>query len=130
MFNKTKINTSTSTGKTNRIIEGTTLHGDINSSTDFRLDGILHGNFTSKSKLVIGPKAIVIGDINCANVDIEGVFEGVLKITGLLSIKSTAKLKGEVFISKLAVEPGALFEANCQMTGASAQPQTLPVEKQ
>ena len=35
---------------------------------------------TSKSKLVIGPKAVVIGDINCANVDIEGVFEGVFQI--------------------------------------------------
>lgn len=131
MFDKSKNTTNTSIGKTNRLIEGTHIEGNITSTTDFRLDGVLIGNFTSKGKLVIGPKGAVKGNISCSNVDIEGVFEGVLKINELLSIKSTAKLKGEVFIGKLAVEPGALFEANCQMTGASSgQPQTLPVEKQ
>ena len=131
MFDKSKNTTNTSIGKTNRLIEGTHIEGNITSTTDFRLDGVLIGNFTSKGKLVIGPKGAVKGNISCSNVDIEGVFEGVLKINELLSIKSTAKLKGEVFIGKLAVEPGALFEANCQMTGASSgHPQTLPVEKQ
>jgi cytoskeletal protein CcmA (bactofilin family) len=31
-------------GKTNRIVEGTTIAGDICTKADFRLDGILTGN--------------------------------------------------------------------------------------
>jgi cytoskeletal protein CcmA (bactofilin family) len=31
--------------KTNRIVEGTTIKGDIISQADFRLDGKLIGNF-------------------------------------------------------------------------------------
>jgi cytoskeletal protein CcmA (bactofilin family) len=38
-------------GKTNRIVEGTTIKGDIISQADFRLDGKLIGNFQSPEKL-------------------------------------------------------------------------------
>jgi cytoskeletal protein CcmA (bactofilin family) len=33
----------------------------------------------------------------------------------ILSLRSTAKIDGEVFIGKLAVEPGANFNATCKM---------------
>lgn len=102
-------------GKTNRIVEATTIKGDIFSPADFRLDGELTGNFTSNGKLVIGPSGKVIGDIVCKNVDIEGTFKGKLIATELLNLKATAIVEGEVVIGKLAIEPGALFTATCVM---------------
>ena len=77
MFDKVK-NQDHLLGKTNRIVEGTTINGDITTFADFRLDGKLTGNFTSEGKIVIGPT-------------------------------------GEVIVGKLAVEPGARFEASCEM---------------
>lgn len=102
-------------GTTNRIVEGTIITGDINSKADFRLDGILVGNYTSSGKLVIGPSGEVQGDITCKNLDIEGKFTGKLQIAELLSVKSKAVIKGEVQTNKLAIEPGAVFEATCAM---------------
>ena len=102
-------------GTTNRIVEGTIITGDINSKADFRLDGILVGNYTSSGKLVIGPSGEVQGDITCKNLDIEGKFTGKLQIAELLSVKSKAVIKGEVQTNKLAIEPGAIFEATCAM---------------
>ena len=102
-------------GTTNRIVEGTIITGDINSKADFRLDGILKGNYTSSGKLVIGPSGEVQGDITCKNLDIEGKFTGKLQIAELLSVTSKAVIKGEVQTSKLAIEPGAIFEATCAM---------------
>jgi cytoskeletal protein CcmA (bactofilin family) len=102
-------------GTTNRIVEGTIITGDINSKADFRLDGILKGNYTSSGKLVIGPSGEVQGDITCKNLDIEGKFTGKLQIAELLSVKSKAVIKGEVQTNKLAIEPGAIFEATCAM---------------
>mgnify|MGYP006191468427 FL=1 len=102
-------------GTTNRIVEGTIITGDINSKADFRLDGILIGNYTSSGKLVIGPSGEVQGDITCKNLDIEGKFTGKLQIAELLSVKSKAVIKGEVQTNKLAIEPGAVFEATCAM---------------
>ncbi len=114
MFSKPK-NTDHLLGKTNRIIEGTTITGDITTFADSRLDGKLIGNFTSEGKIVIGPMGEVQGDIVCKNVDIEGVFNGKLTVEELLSVKSTAHIKGTVIVGKLAIEPGAKFEATCEM---------------
>lgn len=102
-------------GKTNRIVEGTIISGNIISQADFRLDGKLNGDFQSNGKIVIGPSGSVMGDINCRNADIEGTFEGKIQVTEILSVKSKAHIYGEVICGKLSVEPGAEFSASCVM---------------
>jgi cytoskeletal protein CcmA (bactofilin family) len=115
MFEKSPKSYTDLLGKTNRIVEGTTIKGDIMSPADFRLDGHLIGNFQSKGKIVIGPAASVKGDIVCKNADIEGIFEGKIQVQEILNIKSKAHIKGEVICGKLSVEPGAEFSATCVM---------------
>ncbi|CAM3835013.1 polymer-forming cytoskeletal protein [Flavobacterium branchiophilum] len=102
-------------GKTNRIVEGTVIRGDIDSLADFRLDGELIGNFKSKGKIVIGPLGKIHGDIFCENADIEGEFKGKIQVSELLNLKATSKIDGEVVCGKLSVEPGALFTGTCVM---------------
>lgn len=102
-------------GKTNRIVEGTIIKGDIISLADFRLDGELIGNFQSKGKIVIGPAGSVVGDIICKNADIEGKFKGKIQVEELLCVKLEASVNGEVLVGKLSVEPGAEFTATCAM---------------
>lgn len=117
MFDKGKTNAKNPSGKTNQIVEGTKLRGDIHSVADFRLDGELIGNFTSSGKLVIGEKGKLVGTITCKNLDVEGYYEGKASIDELLSVKSKATIKGEIIVGKLSVEPGAEFTAVCQMKG-------------
>jgi cytoskeletal protein CcmA (bactofilin family) len=123
MFKKDSNQVSTSSGgdinKTNRIVEGTKITGDIVTQADFRLDGELIGNFKSNGKLVIGASGIIKGDVNCKNADIEGRFDGKIHVIELLNIKSTANIIGEVSIGKLAVEPGASFTATCVMNSGT-----------
>lgn len=115
MFDKNPKSYTDLLGKTNRIVEGTTIHGDIVSPADFRLDGHLVGNFQSKGKIVIGPAGSIKGDISCKNADIEGRFEGKIQVVEILNIKSKASIHGEVICGKLSVEPGAEFSATCVM---------------
>ena len=115
MFEKSPKTYTDLLGKTNRIVEGTTITGEINSPADFRLDGHLIGNFKSKGKIVIGPAGSVKGDIICKSADIEGKFEGKIQVTEILNIKSKASIHGEVICGKLSVEPGAEFSATCVM---------------
>ncbi|CAM3592905.1 bactofilin family protein [Flavobacterium chungbukense] len=115
MFEKVKKNGTEQLGKTNRIVEGTSIIGDIVSKADFRLDGELIGNFTSQGKIVIGAKGSVKGEIICNNADIEGEFHGKIKVLEILNIKSTAQIHGEVAVGKLSIEPGADFTATCTM---------------
>lgn len=115
MFEKPPKSYTDLLGKTNRIVEGTIIKGDIISEADFRLDGELIGNFQSKGKIVIGPAGKVIGDISCRNADIEGKFDGRIEVLEILNVKSKAKIYGEVIVGKLSVEPGAEFSASCVM---------------
>lgn len=115
MFDKKPKSYTDLLGKTNRIVEGTVIKGDVFSQADFRLDGELIGNFQSKGKIVIGPAGSVTGDIVCKNADIEGRFNGKIQVTEILNLKSKASIHGEVICGKLSVEPGAEFSASCVM---------------
>ncbi len=115
MFEKSPKSYTDLLGKTNRIVEGTSIKGDIISHADFRLDGELVGNFKSNGKIVIGPAGSVKGDIICKNADIEGRFEGRIQVAEMLNVKNKASIHGEVTVGKLSVEPGADFSATCAM---------------
>ena len=108
-------------GGQNRINEGTTLQGDISSKGFFRIDGTIKGNVKTPSKVVLGKTGFIHGTLTCENADIEGKFEGNLDVSGTLSLKSTAVIEGEVVAGKLAVEPGATFNASCVMKGSQKE---------
>jgi cytoskeletal protein CcmA (bactofilin family) len=115
MFDKKPKSYTDLLGKTNRIVEGTIIKGNILSQADFRLDGDLVGNFQSNGKIVIGPAGSIKGDILCKNADIEGKFDGKIQVIEMLNVKSKASIHGEVVCGKLSVEPGADFSATCVM---------------
>jgi cytoskeletal protein CcmA (bactofilin family) len=69
-------------------------------------------------KVVIGKTGLINGTLKSSNADIEGKFSGKLIISDTLSLKSTAHVEGEVEAGKLAVEPGATFNATCTMKGS------------
>jgi cytoskeletal protein CcmA (bactofilin family) len=101
----------------NRISKHTKIKGDIVSEADFRIDGKLDGNVKTTGKVVIGKDGYIHGKVECVNADIEGSFNGELLVSDLLSLKSSAVIEGTVSVSKLAVEPGATFNASCTMKG-------------
>ena len=115
MFEKKTKSYTEFLGKTNRIVEGTIIKGDIISQADFRLDGELTGNFQTKGKIVIGPAGSVTGDIICKNADIEAKYNGKIQVLEILNVKNKASIHGEVICGKLSVEPGADFSASCRM---------------
>ncbi len=104
-------------GQPNRIEKNTKIKGDIISEADFRIDGKLDGNVKTSGKVVIGKDGYIHGKVECVNADIEGSFNGELLVSDLLSLKNSAVIEGTVNVAKLAVEPGATFNASCSMKG-------------
>ena len=107
--------TSDSNGQYSKIDKNTVLKGAINAKTDIRIDGKLVGDVETVGRVIIGREASVIGKVLCANADVEGVFKGNLTVSGTLSLKTGSNVEGEVFIQKLIVDSGAIFNANCSM---------------
>jgi len=115
MGKNTKNNESNDHASINLIGAGTHIKGEIKSTGDIRIDGTLEGPVTSKGKIIVGNTGSVQGEINCKNADFFGKVDAKVKVEELLSLKSTAKLKGEITTDKLAIEPGAIFSGTCNM---------------
>lgn len=114
---KKKGNTSfESPDRLNVIVEGSKVIGDMIIESNLRIDGEVLGNVTSASKVVIGENGIIKGNLMCSDADIEGKVTGVIKIDGLLALRSKAIVDGEITTSKLEVEEGAQFSGSCKMS--------------
>ena len=102
----------------NVINKNTSIKGDISSDGDYRIDGTLEGELKVKGKVIVGLTGKIKGKVETSNAEIEGSFSGELLVHETLTIKSSASISGDIIISKLSVEPGASFNASCQMKGA------------
>lgn len=100
----------------NLISSTTIVTGDITTESDIRIDGTLTGNLITNGRLIIGTNGTIEGDIRCKSAEIEGTMKGKMVIDELLSLKSTSSFAGEITTSQLLIEPGAIFQGNCQMT--------------
>jgi len=115
--NKKPKTTMETSSQQNIIAQGTKITGDIISQGPFRIDGTIEGNVKTPGKIVVGKTGVIKGTLQGENADFEGKFSGKLILSGTLTLKSTAHIEGEVEIAKLAVEPGATFNATCSMKG-------------
>ncbi|EGD33890.1 MULTISPECIES: bactofilin family protein [unclassified Capnocytophaga] len=127
--NKKPMATDNSVAGSNRIVGGTKIKGEVNSGSDFRIDGEIEGTIQTSGRLVVGKTGVIHGNVICTNADIEGNVRGTLVVKSTLSLKATAIIEGEVQADKLAIEPGAVFNVKCSMGSgnhnASKEPQPL-----
>ncbi len=110
---------NTSSHALNSIVQGTIIEGFVTAENDIRIDGTIKGSLKCKAKVIIGPSGFVDGDVDCANAMIEGKFEGNLTVTGLLDVRESAKISGDVSTNKLVIQAGAYFNVVCKMAGAT-----------
>ena len=98
-----------------RISKGATINGDLISSSDIRVDGVINGKVLSDGKIVVGEQAGLSGSLFCTNLDFWGKMEGDIYVKDTLCIKSTATVNGNIHVNKLQVEMGAQINGTCKM---------------
>jgi cytoskeletal protein CcmA (bactofilin family) len=99
----------------NLISKTTKIEGTIHTEADIRIDGELTGNLVTSCRLIVGVTGKIKGEITCKSSEIEGTIEGKIKVSELLSLKSTANFIGELTTGQLLIEPGAIFSGTCAM---------------
>lgn len=99
----------------NMLATGSKIKGEFSSDSDFRIDGTFEGNITCKGKVVIGTNGKLVGNLICTNAEIMGTTEGTITVSEMLSLKSTAKVKGDIKTKTLMIEPKAIFCGTCDM---------------
>jgi cytoskeletal protein CcmA (bactofilin family) len=109
----------TSTGLATIVASGTEIKGDIESRGDIRVDGVLVGNLTTSSKVLVGPSGKIMGDVVAQQADVLGQIDGTMKVTELLYLKGSCQINGNIYAGQLQVDATASFNGECHM-GATA----------
>jgi cytoskeletal protein CcmA (bactofilin family) len=127
MFNKDKATASEKnhSNSATLVSPGTTLHGDIRSDNDLRIDGTIQGNVSSTAKIVVGPSGVVEGNIEGIQADITGKVIGNIAVKELLQLRGECNVDGNVSAAKLQVDPTAVFNGQCKMTTPEAKAKVL-----
>ena len=109
---------------------GTTLKGDLSSSSDLRIDGTIIGNINSTAKVVIGANGVVEGDITGNQADIIGKVIGNIKAKDLIQLRGDCTVTGNLYAGKLQVEPSATFNGQCHMGEDSSSEKNVVDEEE
>jgi len=112
----------------NTLAFGTKVVGEIQAENNFRIDGTVEGTIVCKGKVIIGSKGMMEGTLTCVSAEVMGYFKGKIYVSDTLSLKSTAKVEGEIRTKTLSIEPNAIFIGTCDMAGDKSKPQQ-PVGK-
>lgn len=96
----------------NAAMQGSLVFAD---PVNLRINGKFEGTLTTRGNLIIGRDAQVKANIVGENISIAGLVNGNIKATERLTLTSTAQVIGDIEISRLAIEDGAVFNGKCKM---------------
>lgn len=115
--------------KLTTIAAGTVLKGIIDVEGSLRVDGTIEGDITCHKTVVLGPQGKIIGNVTSVSAILQGTLKGDIHIEDELMLKSGCMVDGDIYTSKLEVEPKACFNGTCKTLKEGKQVQTEAMEK-
>ena len=92
------------------ISEGSEFKGNVKTSGEIQIDGVLNGNVRAK-QIVVGVNGNVRGNVTANFLRICGKIEGEIRAE-TLEIVSSATVKGNVFKKTISIESGSKVTGN------------------
>ena len=111
MFNKT----SKPQNRIDSLIGATTrIEGNVIFTGGLRVDGMVRGNIASASEqpgtLVVSAEARIEGEVQAANIVVNGTISGPVHATETLELQAGSKVKGDIFYKSIEMHQGAVVE--------------------
>lgn len=95
--------------------EGIEIKGTLRFEGSVRIDGKFVGKVVSPATLIVGPNAVVDGEVEVGEIEIHGALRGQVKASQRATIHGTGKVDADLDTHSLVIEPGAHFNGRCEM---------------
>ena len=94
----------------------TSFEGDLQFEGDTIINGHIKGSITllKKGKITFERDSKMLGELYCHDVEILGSFEGSIKASGTLIVRSSGQVSGKIEAQKLSIYPGAVMNIDAQ----------------
>jgi cytoskeletal protein CcmA (bactofilin family) len=89
-----------------------TIRGNLKCAGRLQIEGTVLGDI-EVGQLIISDGAMVQGEIDAQDVEISGALTGLIRAREI-SLKSTARVIGDLHHEVLAIDPGAQLEGQCR----------------
>ena len=93
------------------------VEGDFVGHGNVIVSGEVVGNISTDRSLSIEEGAKVKADVSANDIKISGEVDGKVEAKERIELTSTAVVKGNILAKVLVVNPGAVFNGQCNMTG-------------
>lgn len=103
----------------------TVIKGEINGSSNLRIDGTVEGGISTTGSVIIGEAGTVNGDIKAAELSVSGRINGNAEVSGTLSISSSGQLIGDVKVETFNISQGGVFKGRSEMALKAVEPQAV-----
>ncbi len=96
------------------------IEGELKSSGNIKIDGIVNGKVQTAQDLTVGPNALIDADLIAGNATIAGSVKGNVTVKGALVVLETGKVIGNISCAYLGIKEGAYFSGACKMAEPKA----------
>ncbi|MFC1641053.1 polymer-forming cytoskeletal protein [Patescibacteria group bacterium] len=91
------------------------VEGDMVTSDNMRIDGIVSGKVHTDANLSIGQTATIEASVEASSATVSGKIQGNVIANEFLHLTDSARVFGDVEAKMLQVDRGAFFSGNCKM---------------
>lgn len=95
--------------------KGIEIKGTLRFEGSVRIDGKFVGKVISPATLIVGPDAVVDGEVEVGEIEIHGTLRGQVKAAQKATIHATGQVDADIDTRSLVIEPGACFNGRCEM---------------
>jgi cytoskeletal protein CcmA (bactofilin family) len=100
--------------------EGATFKGSFSGAANFVIHGSVQGDCDIDGTLLVMEEGQVQGNLKSTVMVISGHVEGDITATDKLEMRSSARVKGNIYCDKLAIATGAIHDGEVHMHGGIA----------
>jgi len=114
------------------IAAGSKVVGEISGSAELVIDGRVEGQIALESRVVVGSKGQVEGEIQARSVEVGGKVVGNVRGLERVEVLASGRLEGDVISPRVVIAEGAFFKGKVEMTDKAAVgpvPEKKPVTK-
>jgi len=106
--------------------KGIEIKGTLRFEGSVRIDGKFVGKVISPATLIVGPNAVVDGEVEVGEIEIHGSLRGQVKASQKATIHATGKVDADIDTRTFVIEPGARFNGRCEMQKKEAEKAVTP----
>ena len=106
--------------------KGIEIKGTLRFEGSVRIDGKFVGKVISPATLIVGPGAVVDGEVEVGEIEVHGSLRGQVKAAQRATIHATGRVDADIDTRSLVIEPGARFNGRCAMHKKETPKQEAP----